>query len=137
MADSARIRVLEANQNLLTAIAKGDYVTYSNLCVEDLTCFENETQGHLMVGLPFHKTFFDLPPPPRTTVSSSMIVTMANPHVRFLDDEHYTSAICCYTRFNQKVNGDGECIITTCCETRVWKWDTSSGQYKCVHVHKS
>jgi calcium/calmodulin-dependent protein kinase (CaM kinase) II len=134
MADLARIRVLETNQKLLNAIVSGDYPTYSSLCAEDLSCFESETEGHLVVGLSFHKVFFELSPP-TSSVSTTTVVTMSHPHVRFLDD-NFTSAICCYTRFNQKVQA-GECKITACCETRVWKLDTASGNYKCVHVHKS
>jgi hypothetical protein len=130
--EEARSRVIETNQRLLNAVVSGDYATYSSMCSEDMSCFEAETEGHLVVGLAFHKVFFDLesPEPPSTTV-----VTMSSPHVRFLDD-NFQTAICAYTRFNQKVQS-GHCAISKCCETRVWKLNTDTGAYQCVHVHRS
>jgi calcium/calmodulin-dependent protein kinase (CaM kinase) II len=51
----ASAAILDANQRLLNAIAAGDYAEYSALCSADLTAFEPEAKGHLVVGLPFHK----------------------------------------------------------------------------------
>ena len=136
MAEEARNRVIETNQKLLNAIVSSDFLTYSSLCSEDLSCFEDETESHLVVGLSFHKVFFDLSSPTAEGVEPvTTVVTMSSPYVKFLDDS-FTSAICCYTRFNQNVRS-GECQISKCCETRIWKLDSVSGNYKCVHVHRS
>jgi Calcium/calmodulin dependent protein kinase II association domain len=37
----------------------GDYEGYTKLCDSELTAFEPEAVGHLVVGLPFHQFYFD------------------------------------------------------------------------------
>src|SRR5438874_1220192 len=88
--------LLQLNQRLLDSIAAADWTTYESLCHGQLTCFEPETGGHFVVGLPFHKFYFDLGAgsQPRTT-------TMASPHVQMLGAD---AAIVCYTRLVQRVD---------------------------------
>ena len=52
--------VIAANQKLLNAISQCDYATYNDLCANDLTAFEPESNGMLISGKSFHKFYFDL-----------------------------------------------------------------------------
>jgi hypothetical protein len=96
--------VIAANQKLLNAISRCDYQTYRELCAEDLTAFEPESNGMLICGLSFHKYYFDLysgncnsgddatnietiaaqQMTNNTTTNKKINVTMSNPHVRWL-----------------------------------------------------
>ena len=44
-------QVLGLTEELLGAIAAGDWATYERLCAADMTCFEPEARGHLVKGL--------------------------------------------------------------------------------------
>jgi calcium/calmodulin-dependent protein kinase (CaM kinase) II len=52
--------VIESNQKLLDSIARCDYETYKELCADDITAFEPESNGMMITGLSFHKYYFDL-----------------------------------------------------------------------------
>ena len=52
--------VIESNQKLLDSIAQCDYETYKELCADDITAFEPESNGMMITGLSFHKYYFDL-----------------------------------------------------------------------------
>ena len=54
--------LLALTRRLLNSIMKGDWDTYAELCDPSLTAFEPEATGQLVVGLPFHKYYFDLGP---------------------------------------------------------------------------
>jgi Calcium/calmodulin dependent protein kinase II association domain len=125
-------------QKLLDSVVSGDYKTYQSLCADNLTCFESETDGHLVQGMPFHKFFFDLPSDSKPKAPPAT-VTMSGVHVRRLGDK---AAVVAYVRFNQSytmsLDGkgmDGPLQITKACETRVW--EEIDGQWKHVHVHRS
>lgn len=124
-------RVLSANQRLLEAITQGDYETYKELVSSDVTCFEDETAGHLVQGLEFHKFYFDLDGPP-TAPSPNKAHMASKPHVRMLGEN---AAVCSYVRVNQKVGGDGVPMTTTALETRVW--ECKDGTWMNVHCHRS
>jgi hypothetical protein len=101
--------VIAANQQLLNAISQCDYQTYNELCADDLTAFEPESNGMLICGKSFHKFYFDLygggsssdnnigadrdnaaatttttNKEAATQSSNKINITMSNPHVRWL-----------------------------------------------------
>jgi hypothetical protein len=121
--------ILSVNQAMLESVVSGDWVAYAKHCARDVSCFEGETNGHLVEGLPFHQYYFDLPAGdgPATPVT----VTMARPHLRWLSDD---AVVVSYTRLTQRLL-NGEPITASCCETRVWQRLT--GQWQLVHVHRS
>ena len=63
--------------------------------------------------------------------ASPVNVTMARPHLRWLNDD---AVVVSYTRLTQRVV-NGEFITASCCETRIWQ--RLAGAWKQVHVHRS
>jgi calcium/calmodulin-dependent protein kinase (CaM kinase) II len=125
--------LLDINQQLLAAIADGDWETYAALCDPTLSCFEPEARGHLVEGLDFHRFYFELPSAPNATPTPTpKTTTMASPHVRLLGDE---AAVVSYVRLNQRINAAGEPTVTAVDETRVW--ERIDGQWRHVHFHRS
>jgi calcium/calmodulin-dependent protein kinase (CaM kinase) II len=130
MAHSERDReILHLNQQLLESVVRGDWTTYTEHCSDDLTCFEAETNGMLVEGLPFHRYYFELPGGDGTP--SPVTVTMTRPHLRWLGDD---AVVISYTRLSQRLQ-HGEPITASCCETRVWQ--RLNGRWRQVHVHRS
>jgi calcium/calmodulin-dependent protein kinase (CaM kinase) II len=125
--DSVATEILELNQRLLEAIANGDWSVYDSLCSPDLTCFEPETRGHLVEGMPFHKFYFDL-----EGSTGPRNVTMATPHVRLMGDD---AAVVAYTRLMQRLNANGSPVTVRVEETRVWQRLERS--WMLVHIHRS
>lgn len=71
----------------------------AQLCADDLTCFEPESNGMLVGGLEFHRYYFDLAskmPKP----SFRQNITMSNPHIRWVGKD---CAVVSYTRVDQIV----------------------------------
>jgi calcium/calmodulin-dependent protein kinase (CaM kinase) II len=126
MPDPAIQEVLDLNARLLSAIAKGDWHTYEDLCDPTLTCFEPEAKGHLVKGLEFHRFYFDLGPPdgPRNT-------TMASPKVRIMGEV----AVVTYIRLVQYLDESGAAVTSQFEETRVWQ--VQDGRWQHVHFHRS
>jgi len=123
-------QLLDLNQALLDSVVRGEWSTYADMCSEDLTCFEAETNGVLSEGLPFHRFYFDVPADP-SAAATPVQVTMARPHIRWIGSD---AAVLSYTRLTQKVV-DGEPITASCCETRIWQH--CDGAWKHVHAHRS
>ena len=124
------LEILAINQAMLESVAKGDWATYAQVCSDDVSCFEAESEGHLVEGLPFHRYYFDLDADNSAT-RSPITVTMARPHLRWLNDN---AVVISYTRLTQKLN-NGAPTTTTCCETRVWQ--RLEQKWQQVHVHRS
>ena len=124
------LEILAVNQAMLESVAKGDWETYSQVCSDDVSCFEAESEGHLVEGLPFHRYYFDLPSE-GTASPSPVTVTMARPHLRWLNDD---AVVVSYTRLTQKLHNEAP-ITATCCETRVWQRIDQA--WRQVHVHRS
>jgi ketosteroid isomerase-like protein len=126
MADSTTSELLTINQQLLDAIARGDWKTYQELCDPTLTAFEPEAQGQLVQGLDFHKFYFDLGAGagPRHT-------TMAAPQVRVMGD----AAVVNYVRLVQSLDAGGAPRVSRHEETRVWQ--RQGGRWRHVHFHRS
>ena len=126
--------IIAINQSMLESVVNGNWEEYSQYCDDDLSCFENETNGILVEGLPFHRFYFQSPTAQDASPSSSVIttqVTMARPHLRWLGEDF---VILSYTRLTQRQDRESA-ITTSCCETRVWA--RQSDQWKQVHVHRS
>jgi calcium/calmodulin-dependent protein kinase (CaM kinase) II len=122
--------ILALNQQLLDAIAGGDWDAYRRLVADDITCFEPEADGHLVEGLPFHEFYFklgeDRPQPPK-----HLTTTMASPKVRLLSEG---AALIAYVRLVQKLDAEGRPITVSSEETRIWQ--KLGGQWRHVHFHR-
>lgn len=129
-ADDSDEALLELNQTLLEAISANDWENYSALCDNDITCIEPDTQGHVLRGIAFHRYFFDKATP---ELRHDFNVLMTNAHVRRLGEN---SAVICYTRISQRLDGDGKPRVSTCNETRVWQ-KKEDGFWWNVHVHRT
>mmetsp|Transcript_997 Transcript_997/g.2715 ORF Transcript_997/g.2715 Transcript_997/m.2715 type:complete len:198 (-) Transcript_997:13-606(-) len=119
------------NQRLLGAIAEGDYLTYSCLVDEGVTCFEPEACGHLVAGRDFHKYYFDVARDAAAVPSVASRSTIAEPTFRVMGD----CAVVCYVRLVQT----GFKTVRTE-ETRVWRRQAATsdlGKWKLVHFHRS
>jgi calcium/calmodulin-dependent protein kinase (CaM kinase) II len=127
MATDTERELLEINQRLLDSIVRGDWESYVALCTDSITCYEAESRGELVAGLPFHKYYFDLGPSrtPKT-------VTMCSPHVRLLGTD---GAVLCYVRLTQSLDAAGQPQTSRCEETRVWQ--KIGGAWRHVHFHRS
>lgn len=117
--------LLALTQRLLDSIAAGDWATYHDLCADDLTAFEPEAPGQLVVGLDFHRFYFDA-----GSVPGRHQTTMCHPHVRVMGDVGVVS----YTRLVQKVLA-GAPITAASTETRVWQ--RVEGAWRHVHFHRT
>jgi len=129
MTDQDR-EILALNQRMLESVVAGDWEAYSGTCDPSLSCFEEETNGVLAEGLDFHRYYFSLGNAD-SSHPSPVNVTMARPHLRWLNDD---CVVLSYTRLTQRVLG-GEAITASCCETRIWQ--RQAGQWRQVHVHRS
>ena len=122
--------ILAINQAMLESVSTGDWEHYNQVCSPEISCFEAESEGHLVEGLPFHRYYFKLPSQ-SPSAPSPVSVTMVRPHLRWLSDD---AVVLSYTRLTQKMH-NGEPITARCCETRIWQ--RSEGTWKQVHVHRS
>ncbi len=122
---TAQQELLEVSQQLLTAIDAGDWNAYAALCDERITCFEPEAEGHLVVGLAFHKFYFDLPGSGQRRLSS-----ISSPHI----DVQGEVGVVCYVRLVQKETDCGPVTVASN-ETRIWR-RTADG-WKHTHFHRS
>jgi calcium/calmodulin dependent protein kinase II association protein len=129
MAADATKQLLELNQRLLVAIVSGDWKTYEGLCDSSITCFEPEARGQVVVGMEFHKYYFDLPSSPQKPGKN---VTMSQPHVRLMGED---TAVLSYVRLTQSLDANGHPQTSRVEETRVWQ--RIAGQWKHVHFHRS
>lgn len=128
--DSVVNELLSLNQQLLDAIAAGDWNAYRSLVATDITCFEPEARSHLVHGLPFHEFYFRLgeggPKPKHLTT------TMVAPHVKLLSD---SAAVVAYVRLVQKLDAAGHPVTVQSEETRLWQ--KLGGRWQHVHFHRS
>ena len=124
--NSVEQELLARTDELLQAIARGDWKTYERLCDARLTAFEPEARGHLVEGLSFHRFYFDLlgNHPGHTTISA--------PQVRVLGED---VGLVCYVRLVQSLDAAGRPQTTKFEETRVWQ--RQDGQWRHVHFHRS
>lgn len=122
--------ILRLNQAMLESVVGGDWPSYAAHCSDDLSCFEAETLGVLVEGLPFHHYYFQLPAP-EPPANGPVQVSMARPHLRWLGED---AVVLSYTRLTQRLC-DGTPTTSSCCETRIWQ--RLDGGWRQVHVHRS
>lgn len=118
--------LLDINRRLLQSIAEGDWATYAELCDPSLTAFEPEARGQLVVGMDFHKFYFD-----RGGIAGPHNTTMCSPHVRVLGEV----AVLSYVRLLQKLDENGLAVTVRSEETRVWRRENNVWRH--VHFHRS
>src|SRR5450631_4352735 len=95
-------------QRLLDCISSGDWVTYADLCDPSLTAIEPEAPGQVVVGLDFHKFYFDI-----GGVRGRHRTTMTDVSVRLMGD----GAVITYARLVQRLDADGKPVTATSMET--------------------
>src|SRR5262245_48407743 len=92
--------LLTLTRKLLESIATSDWQTYADLCDPTITAFEPEACGHLVLGLAFHKFYFDL-----ERSAATRHTTLCTPKVRMLGDG---AAVVTYVRLTQFVGDNGK-----------------------------
>ncbi|MHA2251238.1 MAG: DUF4440 domain-containing protein [Candidatus Kariarchaeaceae archaeon] len=110
---------------LLHSIKSSDWESYVTLTSEELTCFEPETHGHPVDGLPFHKFFFDNP-----SSKSPYHIELVKPIFRIYGDVAYTT----YTLLTSRMDA-GKANVSRANETRIFQ--KIEGNWKMVHFHRS
>ena len=125
--DDADEELLALNQRLLESIQAADWATYEALCDPSLSAFEPEGRGQRIVGMSFHRYYFDL-----GAAAGPQQVTMASPQVRWLGAD---AAVVSYVRLVQKIGPAGTPVTTATEETRVWQ--RQAGRWRHVHFHRS
>ena len=127
MSETTIEHLLNLTQQLLDAIAAGDWKTYQDLCDSTLSAFEPEARGHLVEGMDFHRFYFDL-----DSGEGPHNTTIAAPHVRLLGDD---VAVVSYIRLVQHVGSAGTPQTARFEETRIWARKEDRWQH--VHFHRS
>nr|QCC72450.1 calcium/calmodulin dependent protein kinase II [Onchidium reevesii] len=90
--------IIKLTEQLLQAITSGDYGEYTKLVDPHLTSFEPEALGNLIVGLDFHKFYFDhVLSKNNKPVNTSIL----NPHVHLLGED---AACIAYVRLTQLID---------------------------------
>ncbi|KAK7500977.1 hypothetical protein BaRGS_00007857 [Batillaria attramentaria] len=127
--DSSTIEDEDTKEQLLQAVTSGNYDDYTNLVDPHLTSFEPEALGNLIVGMDFHKFYFDhVMSKNNKPVNTSIL----NPHVHLLGDD---AACIAYVRLTQYIDRNGLPVTMQSEETRIWQRKDSKWQN--VHFHRS
>ncbi|XP_064603204.1 calcium/calmodulin-dependent protein kinase type II delta chain-like isoform X3 [Liolophura sinensis] len=126
--ESRKQEIIKLTEQLLAAITTGDYEAYTKFVDPHLTAFEPEALGNLVVGLDFHKFYFDNVPKNNKPVNTSIL----NPHVHLLGED---AACVAYVRLTQYIDRNGIPITTQSEESRVWH--RRDGMWQNVHFHRS
>ena len=120
--------LLRLSHRLLSAIDRGDWEEYAELCDPSLTAFEPEAGGHLVAGLEFHRFYFEIREDSET--GSDRQSTISSPSVRLLGD----TAVVTYVRLVQTYQS-GRFATSAAEETRVWQ--RQDGAWRHIHFHRS
>ncbi|XP_055875985.1 calcium/calmodulin-dependent protein kinase type II delta chain-like isoform X3 [Biomphalaria glabrata] len=149
--ESRKQEIIKLTEQLLQAITSGDYGEYTKLVDPHLTSFEPEALGNLIVGLDFHKFYFDhanavetnspldptqdgsdLPPRVLSKNSKPVNTSILNPHVHLLGED---AACIAYVRLTQFIDRNGLPVTKHSEETRIWQ--RKDGKWQNVHFHRS
>jgi ketosteroid isomerase-like protein len=125
MSQPIETQLLALTQELLEAIARGDWPTYVRLCDPGMTAIEPEAPAQIVRGLDFHKFYFDLPRSP-----GARQTTLTQPVVHLAGD----MAVVAYVRLVQKLE-DGRPKTVASAETRVWRRQGDTWRH--VHFQRS
>lgn len=121
--------IIELTRQLVESIVNCDWETYTKLCVEDLTAYEPEANGHLVEGMAFHQHYFDMQ---NASPYANATTTLSSPTVRMLGND---AAVIAYVRLTQRVGTDNRSVTSSTQETRVWQRIDNAWQH--VHFHRS
>ena len=153
-----KAELIGLNYDLLDAIVDLNYDAFDELCADDISCLEPETNQNVVIGKEFHKYYFDV----FGTRSSSngdgdedtsigeergisgmnaktrtvTNVTMVQPHVQFMGDEsNPIGAVVSYVKLTQGMVPGKPLKTIQQSETRVW--EKRDGKWVNIHFHKS
>ncbi|ESO88970.1 hypothetical protein LOTGIDRAFT_106573 [Lottia gigantea] len=126
---SRKQEVIKLTEQLLQAITSGDFDTYTKLIDPNLTSFEPEALGNLIVGMDFHKFYFDHVLSKNNKAVNTSIIS---PHVHLLGED---SACIAYVRLTQYIDRNGLPVTMQSEETRVWQ--RKENKWQNVHFHRS
>jgi calcium/calmodulin-dependent protein kinase (CaM kinase) II len=121
----AETEIKEVLLRLLHGIRQGDVELYEELVDPELTCFEPESQGHGVKGLPFHFFFME-----HTSDPGPYHLELVDPTIRVFGDTAYAA----YTLLIQRKKEEGF-DISRVNETRIFH--RIDGSWKMVHFHRS
>ncbi|XP_067672572.1 calcium/calmodulin-dependent protein kinase type II subunit delta-like isoform X8 [Haliotis asinina] len=126
---SRKQEIIKLTEQMLQAITSGDYEAYTKLIDPHLTSFEPEALGNLIVGMDFHKFYFDhVLSKNNKPVNTSIL----NPHVHLLGED---AACIAYIRLTQYIDRNGLPVTMQSEETRIWQ--RKDGKWQNVHFHRS
>ncbi len=128
---TSETEIVNLTHELLVAIFRGDWATYTKLCADDITAIEPEAKGHLVQGLAFHQTYFPEQPRPPARPGQEPTITISSPYVRLMCE----AAVIAYVRLVQSIDELGCHRTSVSEETRVWQ--RIGGVWKHVHFHRS
>ncbi|XP_022319401.1 calcium/calmodulin-dependent protein kinase type II delta chain-like isoform X12 [Crassostrea virginica] len=121
--------IIKLTEQLIAAITSGNYEDYTKFVDPGLTCFEPQTLGNLIVGMDFHKFYFDhVLSKNKQPVNTSIL----NPHVHLLGED---AACIAYVRLTQYIDMNGLPAEKQVEETRVWQ--RKDGKWQNIHIHRS
>jgi len=136
MCETSETELLRLSRELLESITSGDWETYARLCDRQLSAFEPEARGQLVVGMDFHRYYFDSH---QAKQSDGKLVqnTICSPVVKMLGSD---VALVTYIRLIQRHDSEGSFTTRRFEETRLWQRQGGNGQegkWKHVHFHRS
>jgi len=125
MSSSIETELINVTNELLEAIASGNWDKYQELCDPSMTAIEAESYGLPVRGLDFHRFYFG----PggsrgkhRTTISSQMVHVAGD------------VGVIAYVRLVQR-ESEGNFKSVAMAETRVWR--KVDGKWIHIHFHRS
>ncbi|CAG2221154.1 CAMK2 [Mytilus edulis] len=121
--------IIKLTEQLISAITGGDYEAYTKFVDPHVTCFEPEALGNLIIGMDFHKFYFDHVFSKNNKPVNTSILT---PHVHLLGED---AASIAYIRLTQFIDRSGLPVTTQQEETRVWQ--RKDGKWQNVHLHRT
>lgn len=51
--------IIKLTEGLIDVINRGDYESYKRICDAEMSAIEPESFGQIVIGMPFHKFYFD------------------------------------------------------------------------------
>jgi len=123
--------IIDLTQKLLKSIDTHNWETYVSLTSENISCIEAESSNRIVIGMDFHKFFFEKTELCLNTTFTSIII---DPHVKIFGN----TALIAYIRklvIHDSLAGSIKTIELA--ETRVWNFEEESNSWKMVHFHKS
>ena len=137
--DEAKL-LIELNQKLLNSIANLDYGIYNDLCANDMSCIEPESNQNVVIGKEFHKYYFDVYGGESSSKIQTKVTMVQRPHVQFLgkndSDGKPTGAVLSYVKLTQQTEPGKAPVTLQQSETRVWE-KRQNGSWVNIHFHKS